>query len=546
MLRALIGGHPRRITGSSVKMKALSNGNVLRASAITACFTTRTYVHLLVIVNTLGHKLCSQLSLSPHHGHLLQRRVLPLHPPFDFAQDRRRRGQPPELDNPRGRDKLSVRCSQSPDQRQRPGLHLGRQRQPFDGLRTGLLNDGPRSYSYDHANRLTQVVSGTLTTQFTYNGAGDRVAKTVDGVETRYTLDPAAGLTQVLQETTAGQTTGYLYGHDLLAQYDSGTWAYHVNDGLGSVRQLADPTGQVVGSYSFSPFGVPLGESGGEPYGYTGEQWDASAGLVFLRARYYQPAAGRFLSKDPFPGFDTSPQTLNSYSYVENNAVNRTDPTGEITREEAPDAEKIIDELRESYGIYVEKDFFQLGDECAYPAPPPLSVWPDPRWYAGAWEYSELDTVKKGVEKLAGEFLSPAEFRRIVGGAMIDRYRGKGHWKQLASRQLWKEEPWAFTASRSVTIFATPDEALIAHELGHVWDGVPPRITPLIKAFKGNELPWDLGMERGWEYWPATVEAWVYERENRFNSRPRHREFARAAFLGIYLRPEDVPRRLAH
>jgi len=61
-----------------------------------------------------------------------------------------------------------------------------------------LLSDGLRSYSYDHANRLTQVVSGTLTTQFTYNGAGDRVAKTVDGVTADYVLDPAAGLTQVL------------------------------------------------------------------------------------------------------------------------------------------------------------------------------------------------------------------------------------------------------------------------------------------------------------------------------------------------------------
>ena len=174
-----------------------------------------------------------------------------------------------------------------------------------------------RSYGYDHANQLTSVTSGTLTTGFTYpstllragNGAGDRVAKTVDGVTTDYVLDSAAGLTQVLQETTAGQATAYLYGHDgstalttgLLAQYDSGTWAYHVNDGLGSVRQLADPVGQVVQSHSFSPFGVPLGDSGGEPYGYTGEQWDASTGLVYLRARYYQPEMGRFIGKDPWP-----------------------------------------------------------------------------------------------------------------------------------------------------------------------------------------------------------------------------------------------------
>jgi len=184
-------------------------------------------------------------------------------------------------------------------------------------------------------------VSGTLTTGFTYNGAGDRVAKTVDGVETRYTLDPAAGLPQVLQETTDGQATSYLYGHDgstalttgLLAQYDSGTWAYHVNDGLGSVRQLADPVGQVVQGYSFSPFGVPLGESGGEPYGFTGEQWDQEVELLYLRARYYKPLVGRFITKDVWPGDYQNPQSLNGFSYVENNPINATDPSGWYGRE---------------------------------------------------------------------------------------------------------------------------------------------------------------------------------------------------------------------
>jgi RHS repeat-associated protein len=154
------------------------------------------------------------------------------------------------------------------------------------------------------------------------------VARTVDGVTTDYVLDPAAGLMQVLVESTGGQQTAYLYGHDLLAQYDSGTWAYHVDDGLGSVRQLADLTGQVVASYRFSPFGVPLDESGGEPYGFTGEQWDASAGLVHLRARYYEPEMGRFVTRDPWTGDHRRPLTLNPYLYVLDNPVNLVDLSG--------------------------------------------------------------------------------------------------------------------------------------------------------------------------------------------------------------------------
>ena len=75
-----------------------------------------------------------------------------------------------------------------------------------------LLSDGSRTFQYDYANRLVQVVSGTLTTEFVYNGDSHCVAKTVNGSETRYTLDPAMGLVQVLAEVTGGEATRYVYG----------------------------------------------------------------------------------------------------------------------------------------------------------------------------------------------------------------------------------------------------------------------------------------------------------------------------------------------
>ncbi|MDY7042332.1 MAG: type IV secretion protein Rhs, partial [Chloroflexota bacterium] len=143
-----------------------------------------------------------------------------------------------------------------------------------------LLSDGSRTFQYDYANRLTQVVSGTLTTEFVYNGNGHRVAKTVNGSETRYTLDPSLGLVQVLVEVTGGEATRYVYGLDLLAEEDA-IWAWHLNDGLGSVRQLTDGAGQVTVAQGYTPFGIPLWYegSGDSAYGYTGEQEDASTGL---------------------------------------------------------------------------------------------------------------------------------------------------------------------------------------------------------------------------------------------------------------------------
>ena len=67
----------------------------------------------------------------------------------------------------------------------------------------------------------------------------------------------------------------------------------------------------------------------GGGYGYAGEWTDAS-GLQYLRARYYSPAQGRFLTKDPFPGFLSQPATLNPYAYVANNPVLMSDPSGMI------------------------------------------------------------------------------------------------------------------------------------------------------------------------------------------------------------------------
>jgi RHS repeat-associated protein len=120
----------------------------------------------------------------------------------------------------------------------------------------------------------------------------------------------------------------YLYGLDIIAQQQAERY-YYVHDGLGSVRQLLDANGEVQTSYAYDPFGVPL--AGGEaynPYQYTGEAWDAEVELLYLRARYYQPEVGRFITDDPWQGDIRRPCTFNKYSYARNNPTSRTDPEG--------------------------------------------------------------------------------------------------------------------------------------------------------------------------------------------------------------------------
>jgi RHS repeat-associated protein len=169
-------------------------------------------------------------------------------------------------------------------------------------------------------------VSGTLTTTFTYDGDGNRVGKSANGQATDYLLDPVVPLPVVISDSAAV----YLYGLDIIARQQGGTWSYYQHDGLGSVRQLSDPAGQAVQSYAYDPFGGILASNGAaqNPFQYTGEQWDSEAQLLYLRARYYSPSQGRFISKDPWPGSIWWPGTLNSYQYVLANPVRYVDPSG--------------------------------------------------------------------------------------------------------------------------------------------------------------------------------------------------------------------------
>ncbi|NJO07709.1 MAG: RHS repeat-associated core domain-containing protein [Chloroflexaceae bacterium] len=84
-----------------------------------------------------------------------------------------------------------------------------------------------------------------------------------------------------------------------------------------------DPSG-----YSYTPFGIPQSGAQPEPFGFAAEQWDAATGLVYLRARWYDPASGTFLGRDPFEGFPDMPYSQHPYQYGYSNPALYVDPTG--------------------------------------------------------------------------------------------------------------------------------------------------------------------------------------------------------------------------
>jgi len=154
------------------------------------------------------------------------------------------------------------------------------------------------------------------------------------------------GFAQVLEEwerlnsEAATHKKSFVYGLDLISQQQaSGAVHYYGYDGHGSVRFLTDGTagsatvGQITDAYNYDAFGVLLdgwhaGTATSNDYLYAGERYDGDLGLYYLRARYLNPATGRFWSMDSYEGSQFDPASLHKYNYCHGNPVNGVDPSG--------------------------------------------------------------------------------------------------------------------------------------------------------------------------------------------------------------------------
>jgi RHS repeat-associated protein len=175
------------------------------------------------------------------------------------------------------------------------------------------------SYQYDQVDRLAAI--GTTIT-YAFDGAGLRQSKTVNGTPEAFTRDIGDALPLVIQDGTTSYVTGR-GGLPLEQVSPTGTVLYYHQDQLGSTRALSDSGGNVVATDAYDAYGNLIGSTGAinNPFLFAGEYTDQESGFVYLRARFYDPATGSFLTRDPKGKAQT-------YAYAGGSPLNLIDPSG--------------------------------------------------------------------------------------------------------------------------------------------------------------------------------------------------------------------------
>lgn len=145
----------------------------------------------------------------------------------------------------------------------------------------------------------------------------------------------------------------YTRADSLTAQARGGRISYYLYDGHGDVRALLDEAGAVTDRYRYSAYGELTSKTGNTEnhYLYTGEYYDGTSGLYYLRARYMNPSTGSFLTMDTYEGNISDPVTLHKYLYANGNPVMYNDPSGHFSCATQAVATAIHDTLQTMYNV---------------------------------------------------------------------------------------------------------------------------------------------------------------------------------------------------
>ena len=183
-------------------------------------------------------------------------------------------------------------------------------------MSVGTESDDIESFTYNARNQLTGYTKGSTNASYTYGANGLRKSKTVGSSTTGFVWN---GNNLAAEKISGSIQNIYSYGTDGIAVSKQGnTLSYYLKDAHGNVICTTSASGNITQPYSYDAFGNhldPPSATDTNPFGYCGEYYDNESGNIYLRARYYDTANGRFIGEDPIK------DGLNWYSYCAGNPV---------------------------------------------------------------------------------------------------------------------------------------------------------------------------------------------------------------------------------
>jgi RHS repeat-associated protein len=233
-----------------------------------------------------------------------------------------------------------------------------------------LTTDGPATNAYNAQDQLTSATTSAGTTNYSYTLNGELASATPPGGPAAndtwdaygdlasagtvsYGYDALGRLTSRAAGSGSATSLSYLGTSDTLASDGTSDYSYTPSGAVTGARQsggtayttMADQHGDVIGTFSptasttslagsssYSPYGTETNANDAENLGYQGDYTDPTTGLVYMNARWYNPATGTFTSSDTLGGTPV-PSTVdgNPYAYAGGNPLTNNDPSGHNT-----------------------------------------------------------------------------------------------------------------------------------------------------------------------------------------------------------------------
>ena len=200
---------------------------------------------------------------------------------------------------------------------------------------TKISNEKTENFTYDVFDQLIGYTDGEDVASYTYDANGLRATKTVNGHTVGHVWDGNQQIIADVDETGPYSAKCYFFGAGITAKYNyangvKSDYNYYRKNAHGDVVSITDASANNVKTYRYDAFGVEknIDESDVNVFRYCGEYFDTESDTIYLRARYYSPDNGRFITRDSVSGSAGDPLSLNLYTYCHNNPILNCDPSG--------------------------------------------------------------------------------------------------------------------------------------------------------------------------------------------------------------------------